>query len=191
VGYINLVELAQKRAKAHLQNGGVAIDATVGNGLDTLMLAEAVGVEGEVFGFDIQQKALIVTRECLSEAGTLERVELIEGSHADMERLISENYHANIDLVMFNLGYLPGGDRKIITKSRATLKALDAALSYLSDDGAVSVIAYPGHTGGDSECEMVSQWCEGLDAEMYQVERVIPETIRRRAPQWFWIQKNN
>jgi len=189
VGYINLVELAQERAKAHLQNGMRAIDATVGNGHDTLMLAEAVGATGEVFGFDIQQTALTATRERLSNAGLLDRVKLIKGSHADMRLPLPQSAMNSIDLVMFNLGYLPGGDKGLITESDSTISALNAALSLLSSHGAISVIAYPGHFGGDSECELVGGWCDGLDGEGYRVDQVILEVIKRQPPQWFWVQK--
>ncbi len=185
--FINLVELAQKRARAHLQNGAIAVDATVGNGHDTVMLAEAVGVNGEVFGFDIQQTALTVTRERVSELGLLERVKLIEGSHADMVQLLPHRAIKGIDLVMFNLGYLPGGDKRVITESDSTMRALNGALSLLSHRGAISIIAYPGHSGGDSESEMVSEWCNRLDVKRYQVERLTPETAKRPPPQWFWI----
>ena len=184
---INLVELAQQRARQHLKPGATVVDATLGNGYDTLMLAEVVGEQGRVYGFDIQQQALTATRARLREAGVLQRVELIEGSHADMAALIPEKCHSRIDLVMFNLGYLPGGDRGIITESKATIGALNSALSLLSSQGAISIIAYPGHAGGDSECELVSRWCDGLDGEMYRVERVVPETVKRPPPQWFWI----
>jgi len=189
MGYINLVELAQERAKAHLQNGMTAIDATVGNGHDTLMLAEAVGTKGEVFGFDIQQTALTATKARLSDAGVLDRVKLIKGSHADMLQLLPQSVVNGVDLVMFNLGYLPGGDKGLITESNSTINALNAALSLLSSQGAISVVAYPGHVGGDSESEVVGVWCDALDGEGYRVERVIPEVIKRQPPQWFWIQK--
>ena len=189
MGYINLVELAQERAKAHIQKGMTAIDATVGNGHDTLMLAEAVGAKGEVFGFDVQQTALSTTRERLSDVGVLDRVKLIRGSHADMRQLLPQSAINGVDLVMFNLGYLPGGDKGLITESNSTISALDTALSLLSSQGAISIIAYPGHVGGDSESELVVGWCDALDGEGYRVERVMPETKRGGAPQWFWIQK--
>ena len=186
---INLVELAQHKIRQHLQKGATVVDASVGNGYDTLMLAEAVGEQGMVYGFDLQQKALKTTRERLCESGVLGRVELIEGSHADMERLIPVHEHSKIDLVMFNLGYLPGGDKEIITQSESTIKALNAARSILSDHGAVSVIAYPGHAGGDIECERVSVWFDGLEMDEYQVEKVIPEIAKKTPPQWYWVQR--
>jgi 16S rRNA C1402 N4-methylase RsmH len=184
---LNLVELAQLRARQHLGAGAIAVDATVGNGHDTLMLAQQVGEQGRVYGFDIQPQALTETRERLDQAGVLERVQLIAGSHAEMAALLPAEAHQQIDLVMFNLGYLPGGDKSIITEQSATLQALEAALSLLSVNGAVSIIAYPGHAGGDSECDRVSHWCEQLDFEKYSIEKVIPETVKRRPPQWFWI----
>lgn len=153
---INLVELAQQKAQQHIRQGATVIDATAGNGHDTLMLAKAVGEQGKVFAFDIQHAALTETAKRLTNSGLIERVKLIEASHADMVKLIPEEQHSNISLVMFNLGYLPGSDKNIITDGNSTLTALDAASTLLSDDGAMSVIAYPGHSGGDSECDLVS-----------------------------------
>lgn len=186
---INLVERAQQKSQQHIRQGATVIDATAGNGHDTLMLAKAVGEQGMVFAFDIQHEALTETANRLTESGVINRVKLIEASHANMVNLIPKVQHSNISLVMFNLGYLPGSDKNVITDGKSTLTALDAALALLSTDSAVSVIAYPGHSGGDSECDLVSKWCDDLDVAKYQIEKVIPETVKRKPPQWFWISR--
>lgn len=92
--------------KQQVTEGDICVDATVGNGFDTLFLAECVGQKGKVYGFDIQQTALDNTKKLLTEAGLLDRVYLFHDSHSHMGTYLSNN---TVKAVMFNLGYLPGG----------------------------------------------------------------------------------
>ena len=64
-----LTTLAQQAVAAVLGPGGLAVDATVGNGHDTLFLARRVAPRGRVFGFDIQPAALAGARRRLAAAG--------------------------------------------------------------------------------------------------------------------------
>ncbi|MGZ4106447.1 MAG: class I SAM-dependent methyltransferase, partial [Tumebacillaceae bacterium] len=93
-----------------LQPGDVAIDGTVGKGQDTLFLAMCVGEDGHVLGCDIQEQALERTRKRVEEAGLLERVTFVQGSHAHLQEMVSPDWMGRVKAVMFNLGYLPGGD---------------------------------------------------------------------------------
>lgn len=160
--YISLVSEAHKFVAEHLPAGGTAIDATVGNGHDTAFLAERVGPKGRVYGFDIQQTALESARNRLAQAGLLERVKLIQAGHESMLAHIDENSRDNIYSVMFNLGYLPGHDKKVITRKDTTLEGLDAAVQLIACGGLITVIAYPGHEGGEPEKMAISDWCSEL-----------------------------
>ncbi|CAN5859201.1 class I SAM-dependent methyltransferase [soil metagenome] len=146
-----------------LAEGDVAVDATVGNGHDTLLLARLVGPSGLVFGLDIQAAALASTRIRLFEAGLDDRVRLFLASHDEMsDRLGPEVVGRRVGVVMFNLGYLPGsgGDRSRITRPETTLPALEVALGLLAPGGLLTVVLYPGHPGGRIESEAVSVWAE-------------------------------
>ncbi|CAN5811966.1 class I SAM-dependent methyltransferase [soil metagenome] len=144
-----------------LTEGDVAIDATVGNGHDTLYLARCVGASGMVFGFDIQEAALEAARSRILEAGLEAQTRLILASHDTMADWL-ESYvpGRRVRAVMFNLGYRPGGDRSKITRPETTLPALDTALQLLSSGGLLTIVLYPGHPGGLVESEAVQEWVQ-------------------------------
>lgn len=140
-----------------VEAGDWAVDATIGNGYDSLFLARCVGGKGRVIGFDIQQAALDSTRQRLRDAEVADvSFELHLQSHDQMARYVTKP----LATVMFNLGYLPGADKSLITLSHSTLSALAAALSCLRSGGILSVMCYPGHEGGDVEAGLVKDWLD-------------------------------
>ena len=160
---ISLVKSAHDLIRDRLRPGAVAVDATVGNGFDTLFLLQQVGPSGRVYGFDIQEKALASARSKISENGLLNGATLFQASHERMSDLIPARHHGRIKACMFNLGYLPHGDKSIVTTPDSTIAALNAACNLLSARGMITVIAYLGHPGGGLETERVTEWCECLD----------------------------
>ncbi len=135
----------------YLKEGALAVDATAGNGHDTLFLARRVGDTGRVFAFDIQEQALGATAARLEQAGLDSRVEFIHGGHEQMASSLPPHSHGRIQAVMFNLGYLPGGDKATITRAEHSLPALEQARRLLAPGGIISVLAYRGHPGGLEE----------------------------------------
>lgn len=188
---ITLVNVAHELLAERLKPDDIAIDATVGNGYDTLFLAEQVGETGKVFGFDIQHAALQAAQEKCQQANRQDRVSLIQASHADMAKHIPEAQHGNISAIMFNLGYLPGGDKTVITQTDSTLSALAAAIRLLSPHGLITLLAYPGHQGGDQETEQVNRWCEQLDNRQFNFDTHYSNTDSISAPRLFVISKLN
>lgn len=163
MGFLSVLSFAHRTVREHLQPGDIAVDATAGTGADTAFLCAAVGAKGEVYAFDIQQDALDRTAERIRRLPEVPaRVQLLLHSHADMARAVPESAHGRVAAVMFNLGYLPGGDPSIITSSESTLSALDAALSILKPGGVITAVLYPGHEGGQGEAERVEQWAREL-----------------------------
>ena len=148
-------ELLHTLLRERIAHGDLVIDATAGNGHDTMFLAEAVGMTGKVIAIDIQEEAITATRKRLSEAGLLDRVSLHCGSHADLQEIAGG---ASPSAIVFNLGYLPGGDRSVITRTEATLTAISASVEILRPGGTLAVVCYPGHAGGDSEAAAVEQF---------------------------------
>ena len=151
---------AQKMAKEHLTDGAIAIDATVGNGFDTLFLAQKVGESGLVYGVDIQAAAIESAKHKLQQADLLDRTQLAVMSHADLPELLLPKDHGQVSVAMFNLGYLPFGDKSIVTTAAATRQALDHTFTLLRLGGLLSVLAYPGHAGGSEESAMIAQWLD-------------------------------
>ncbi len=160
----SLLVQAHELVAGVLLAGDTAVDATIGNGHDTLFLTRCVGVSGMVYGFDVQQAALINSRERL-EADKVDGgcYQLICESHADMEHYVVGPAKA----VMFNLGYLPGGDKTKITHADSTSAALLAAAGLIACGGMLTVMCYPGHDGGDDEARMVTEFINELDGEQW------------------------
>lgn len=151
--------------------GDVAVDATVGNGADTRFLSGLVGPHGRVFGFDIQRQALDEARRRLARHEAPDNVTLIHAGHEAMAEHLPGEAVGNVAGVMFNLGYLPGGDETVITRPVTTCSAIDAALAVLRPGGVASLIIYTGHPGGAEEAEAVLDHCAGLHLDLARVRR--------------------
>ncbi|WP_430535562.1 class I SAM-dependent methyltransferase [Listeria rocourtiae] len=146
--------------------GDTVVDATIGNGHDTAFLADLVGVNGRVFGFDIQQEAIDATTQLLTEKQLNNQVTLLHESHAKMTELLSEQ---TIKAAIFNLGYLPGGNKTITTLAESTIQAIDAALSLLEVGGITILVIYHGHPEGQTEKSAVLNYTESLPQEQFHV----------------------
>jgi len=152
---MRLTQLAQDLVRARLSAGMIAVDATAGNGHDTLFLAQSVGPTGIVYAIDIQSASIAATRERLLSEGIDKSVVLIHASHDNWSAILPAEHYQNVDAVMMNLGYLPGGDQAIKTKAESTIKAIREAFAWLKSDGILTVLAYIGHPGGEDECAAV------------------------------------
>lgn len=161
-----IVSWAKWFVKQVVKPGDICIDATVGNGNDTLFLAECVGTTGSVYGFDIQAAALEKTRQKLAASGLLERVLLFQESHTFMNNYVEPD---SVKAVMFNLGYLPGGEHGLVTKPESTLQALKAALQLIEVGGVITVVSYTGHKGGPEEYQALNEFLSELDSALYLV----------------------
>jgi len=164
-----IVSWAKWFVQQEVKPGEICVDATVGNGNDTLFLAALVGPSGRVYGFDIQEAALEITRQRLVENGFLERVCLIQDSHACIGKYLKPG---TAKVVMFNLGYLPGGDHSLTTLPGSTLQALDAALQLIKQDGLITVVCYRGHEGALTEFTALNEFLAELNPKFYNVLRL-------------------
>lgn len=156
---LDLLELHKRFILDHLHEGDTAVDFTMGNGYDTAFLSKTVGESGKVYSFDIQQQALDSTSKNLEEAGCPKNYTLIKDSHHKVLDYVKEPIKAG----MFNLGYLPGGDKRITTMRETTMPAIEAAISLLSKDAVLNVAVYPGHEEGDAEGKMITEYLATLD----------------------------
>jgi hypothetical protein len=198
---ISLVNVAHNLIREVLRPGDIAIDATVGNGHDTVFLVKQVSPSGKVFGFDSQQAALDSTwlnvescfraaeKACSHAPLRPECLSLIHASHADMAEKIPVQYHGYISAIMFNLGYLPGGDKGIITRTDSTLLALNSASLLIRTEGLINILAYPGHVDGDQETEQVKNWCEQLNHNLFNVSTIYSKEHKESAPRLFAVSR--
>lgn len=164
-----LTAIAQEAIAGVLFDGALAVDATMGNGHDTVFMAEHVGPTGQVFAFDIQTAALSNTAQRIEQAGLDRRVELKQAGHEDMIDAVPASWRGRVNAVMFNLGYLPGGDKHRVTVATTTCRALDGAIKLLNPFGRLSILLYRHHEGADEEARAVTQWLAGLPDD-YRVE---------------------
>ncbi len=158
-----IIPFVHQQLKAHLNPDSIAIDATMGNGFDTLFLAKHCK---EVYAFDIQKAALNKTKDLLKKE-RLNNVNLIHDSHEFMALYTV----SNIDVVVFNLGYLPNQDKTITTKKTSTLDAIQQSIMLLNKGGLIAVTFYPGHAEGACEVEYIIPYLESLCSKHYEVLR--------------------
>ena len=156
---LRAIKLAHLLMRQSLKPGDLVIDATVGNGHDTSLLAELVGSSGCVIGFDVQEAALAAAAKRVKN---LSQVKLVHAGHENLAEQLPADRHQSLAVVMFNLGYLPGAPKEIMTRAETTLAALRQALTHLKLHGLVTLILYPGHPGGEEEAEAVRSYVKQL-----------------------------
>jgi predicted methyltransferase len=169
----------------HLKEGDQAIDATAGNGFDTLFLAKQVGPCGKVIAIDIQDSAIRSTREKLESTGLIDRVKLVTDDHAAVLRILIANNRGKVAAITFNLGYLPGSDKSIQTNAESTDVALAASIQLLSPGGYLCVTAYRGHSGGTAEAQAVESFMRKSQTEGHAVDCFEPESSN--SPPILWV----
>lgn len=179
------VPLAHLIMQRFIRPGDHVVDATCGNGHDTLLLAQLVGVQGRVWAFDIQAQALAATASRLAQAGDFPSVELIHAGHEWM----AEHCSGPLQAIVFNLGYLPGGERSVITRPESTLAALEQSLELLAAGGVLLLTLYPGHAGGAEERAALEQRLAQLPPAAFHVWRMGQINVPATAPYMILIQK--
>ncbi len=193
-----MVQWGQDLLAEVVQPGDLVADLTAGSGQDTLALFQMVGKAGQVIGFDIQAQALSDTQERMVNAGAQVRlqrqdiqppkrdsgIDLLQVNHADFAMMMP----ASPKGIIANLGYLPGGDRRLVTQSKTTVLALEQACSLLAKGGRIAVVVYPGHSGGEEEGSAVNKFFSELqDPNFYVLQMKVSN--RLQAPFLFVVEK--
>ena len=180
----NALKLSHEHMKANIKEGDTVIDATAGRGRDTLLLSEIVGDKGFVYAFDIQKEAIDST-EALMKENHRTNVALINESHHLMA-----NFVAQAKCVVFNLGFLPGGDHSIYSHPETSIQAIDTALSIITNDGFVSICSYYGGDTGYEERDALLTYLENLDQKKYTVMLQSFYNRKNCPPLFIVIEKN-
>lgn len=188
------LDLAHHYWGAALQAGDTVIDATCGNGHDTLALAQRViPEEGNpcplVHAIDIQQEAIESCRALLEKELKPKQLAAVVYHHCSHEQLAVDVADGSVAAVVYNLGYLPGGDKSRTTVTTSTLKSLEAALVLIKPGGIICVTCYPGHLAGAEEEKAVLSWSAHLDKKEYSCCHHT-WTNRKSAPSLLLIQKH-
>lgn len=149
--------------------GDFVVDATCGNGHDTFFLADLVGPTGRVLAMDVQEIAIEHTKALIREFGN--RVTVEQSSHDRLIELLEAYRLPPPKVVIFNLGFLPGSDKRVQTSPETTLPAVSQAISSLPKDGAVFIVVYLGHQGGVEEADALEKHLSGLDPKQYVLSK--------------------
>lgn len=171
-----------------LPKANTIIDATLGNGQDFLFLAQHAAPSAKLWGLDIQPVALEKSEALLAKQLNRKDVDMqfLLGSHDTLLKTI-ELPSTGIDLLIFNLGYLPGGNHELMTHSDTTIKAIEAGLEKLNKDGLITIVAYPGTAEGQTECERVKEFLTSLPQRQYDVSTWAPVNQINNPPVLFII----
>ena len=162
-----VIQYAQSLLEMTVGEGDIAVDATAGNGHDTLFLANLVGDDGYVYSFDVQKQAVDATLHRLLDNALEHRALVLRDGHENVAKYITKPVAGAI----FNLGYLPGSDHDIITKPNTTIQALESLLKLLKVGGIIVLVIYHGHEGGKEECDEVIRFVSELPQKYIHVLR--------------------
>lgn len=163
-----IIQFSHKLLEQSVMEGETVIDATCGNGKDTLFLSDLVGSDGHVIAFDVQRQAIENTKQLLSEHNRT-NTSVVHDSHAYLSEYVTMT--RCIGGAIFNLGYLPKSDKTVITQGESTINAVDSICQYLRKDGLIVIVVYYGHAGGSQEKEALLEYLVQLDQKEYSVLR--------------------
>ena len=184
--YINKITEVNKIFLEKVVNkGDVVIDATMGNGYDTVYFGNLVGEGGKVYAFDVQEEAIKSTRKKVERDNMTDRVELILDGHENLDKYVDEE----VACVVFNLGYLPRAKHVVITKPDTTLQAIKKSLNLLKPNGVISIAAYIGHEGGMEEKDYICEYLNNLDQKEFNVLHMQFTNQINNPPQLILIEK--
>lgn len=159
-----ILPYARKLIASHITTKSIVVDATCGNGNDTLFLANQV-TDGKVYAFDIQENAINNAKE---KTKTFNHIHYYQTGHENAASIISKD-HNYIDATIFNLGYLPKGDKKITTNPSTTIKAIESLFEITQKNGIIVLVVYPGHPEGQVESNEVMEFVKSIDQQTAHV----------------------
>lgn len=168
----------------YISEGDCVVDLTMGNGHDTLFLAQTVGPTGQVLAFDIQQVALDHTKALMAE-NKITWTSLHKVGHEHVASYVDED----ISVAMMNLGYLPGADKQLVTREETTIKAISDTLGLLRSSGVLAIAAYVGHEGSFEEVDALEKYLETLKPKNYSVRKIAYVNRLNNPPIIYLVQK--
>ena len=162
----NALSICHKFLKENVKAGANVIDATAGNGGDTVFLCELVGKNGHVTAFDIQQAAVENTIQRVNQCGYSDICDVVLSCHSEIENYFERD---SVDAIVFNFGWLPGGDHNLFTRSETSIAAIKSGLSVLKSGGIMTLCVYYGKNNGYDERDAILDFVRELDYRKYTV----------------------
>lgn len=157
----NPVKLSHYLIENRVENNIRACDMTAGNGKDSKFILDNKNPK-ILYAFDIQK---LSQERCEKLIGQRENFKFILDDHKNIEKYIEEK----IDLFIYNLGFLPKGDKSITTNYKSVIESLKSCLNLLNENGLILITFYPGHEEGKNEEKYVGEFLKNLDQKTFQV----------------------
>jgi len=180
---MRLTQYAHLCLETILKPGDCVLDATAGNGYDSLKSAELIGGSGRLIAIDKQAVAIDTTRKKITEYDSELRPEIHLGDHAKLLKKLS----VKLDVALFNLGYLPGGNKSVISTPESTIAALDEIPRLLKNEGALFVTTYRQHPGGADESIAVCEWMLKQEVKGWVINKFEPPSAPESLGPILWI----
>ena len=181
---MKITSLAHEQWSKIVSPGDTVIDATCGNGRDMLALAQLLDGQGELVGYDIQKEALQNSEALLKKSLTADQFQIITFRHQSHEIFLEKS----AKLIVYNLGYLPGGDKSLTTQTETTLQSLQSACEVILSGGTISVMCYVGHEEGQREEVAIREFVQALPSDQWVCShhRIVN---RQQAPSLFLLHR--
>ena len=183
----NIVQITHQLILDHVKVGDCVLDATIGRGYDTAFLAQLVGPSGQVYGFDIQPQALQATQERLKALNLGENVHLFQASNAKLDKILGPQI--SFDCVIFNLGYLPKGDKTLTTHAESSCQAIQQCLHRLKPNALLLIASYIGHPGGQEEYQAIQHFLSQIDQKQFSCGQFEFINQKNQPPKLFIIER--
>lgn len=181
-------DFSRKIIEKYAPNAKVAVDATMGNGHDTLRLLEHLRPEAKLYSFDIQERAIEKTKDKLLKSDLkCNNYKLICDGHENLDQYIEEA----ISFAIFNLGYLPGGDHEKTTMWETTKQAVAKVLKHLETNGLLAIVVYPGHEAGSEESKGLASYLVSLEQADFSVMKLEVINQINKPPFIYLIERGN
>ena len=183
---MKITSLAHEYWSKIVSPGDRVIDATCGNGMDMLALSKLLDGQGELIGYDIQKEAIQKSEALLKKSLTHDQFQIIAFHHQSHETFLEKS----AKLIVYNLGYLPGGDKSITTQTETTLQSFQSACDVILPGGTISVMCYVGHEEGKREEGAIREFVQALPPDQWccSHHRMIN---RHQAPSLYLIQRSS
>lgn len=179
----NVLEIVASLMEKYIKKNNIVVDCTLGNGNDSLKLLELLDNTGFLYGFDIQKKAIENTNDLLKDYNNFK---LINDSHEYIDKYINEK----VDFIVYNLGYLPGGDKNITTVSDSTLVSIKKSMELLKENGTILIVTYPGHNAGKEENDKIYDMLINIDQRQFNVLKHEFINQKNNPPILYELEKN-
>ncbi|MDQ0160908.1 class I SAM-dependent methyltransferase [Alkalibacillus salilacus] len=168
-----IIPFAHQWISDTLKSGDIAVDATLGNGHDSVALSKEVGSNGLIYSFDIQQSAIDQAQSLFTQSN-INNITSIKLGHEQAKDYLIEQGITSIGGVIFNLGFLPGGDESITTQADSTIQAIEGLFELLMPHRMIVIVIYPGHDSGQIEKDLLIQHLQNqpaakMDVAMYHM----------------------